>query len=51
MEAKDISMGLKKAEHDLLEIYEKGTLSQKEEKELKNDFIIQTISKVKLQME
>ena len=51
IEAKDIEMGVQKAQHDLIEIYPEGVLDQEEEEELKKDFVIETISKVKKRME
>jgi len=51
IEAKDISMGLQRAEHDRLEIYPKGVLDEKEEKLLKFDLTVTDILKVKERME
>ena len=51
IEAKDMDMGLKKAEHDLLEIYPKGILNKEEEKNLKFDLVTTNISEVTLRME
>ena len=51
IEAKDISMGLKKAEHERLEIYPTGRLNEEEENLLKFDLTIGDIAKVKERME
>jgi len=51
IEAKDMEIGLKKAEHGRLEIYPKEMLDEEEKKSLKFDLVTENISKVKLRME
>jgi len=50
VEAKDLDMWEHRARHDLLEIYPKGSLDEDAEEELKEDFALEDIGKVKKRM-